>query len=132
MTQENTWDEIAYLKTKHTKQLLQLRDACHKFNGFWSITGDSGGVGVHIDNVLAELNTREHVPAKKESKLLRKLMSQNKMTAEEVRAVPKFADMLAQTQYRKLVSKETYVLYATHAPDSAITRKMRIDKNPIR
>lgn len=102
-----TWDPIAYLRARHTRQLLDLRNACHKFNGYYDIS-DGGNCCVELQQVLDELNTREHIPGKKEAKLLRRLMAQNHLTAEQVRAVPKFATMLAQTQARRVVSREMY------------------------
>lgn len=91
------WDQVAHLKSCRTEVLLQYRQACYKFGGWFSVfTGDSSGPGVNIKNVLAELGTREHIPNKKEARVLRRLMSQNKMTAEEIRAIPKFANQLSQ------------------------------------
>lgn len=105
-----TWDPIAYLKNKHTRELLSLRDACHKFNGHYDIS-DGCNCFITLEQVRAELNTREHIPAKKEAKLLRRLMSQHKMTAEQVKSVPKFATMLAMAQDRRVVDAETMAKY---------------------
>ena len=122
------WDPIAYLKRQHTKQLLSLRNACHMFHGSYGVIDSNHGY-VTLQQVLDELNTREHIPNKKESKLLRRLMSQNRMSAEQVKAVPKFATMLAQVQDRRVVSAYTYNLYKHAAPNCWVTKKMIVLPN---
>jgi hypothetical protein len=122
------WDPVAYLKGRSTKALLGLRDQCHKFNGYYNLF-DSNSVGVSIQQVLDELNTREHVASRQENKMLRHLMAQNRMTADQVRAVPKFRTMLAQAQYRRVVDADTYNKYKQHAPDSWVTKKMVVLPN---
>lgn len=117
------WDPIEYLKGKHTRELLLLRNACHKFHGHYDIA-DGGCCFITHEQVRDELNTREHIPRGKEAKLLRRLMAQNHMTAEQVRAVPKFATELAMAQTRRVVSAETYQMYKQHAPNSWVTKKM--------
>jgi hypothetical protein len=84
-----TFDPIAYLKGRHTKQLLNLRDSIHAVNG-WA-KDESGNykypsteivihVGekyenkiVNLAQVKAELATREHIPNKAEAKVLRQI-----------------------------------------------------------
>ena len=123
-----TWDPIAYLKRQHTRQLFGLRDACHMFHGSYGVIDSNNGF-ITLQQVLDELNTREHIPGKREAKLLRRLMSQNRMTAEQVKAVPKFATMLAQAQDRRVVSAHTYNLYKHAAPGSWVTKKMIVLPN---
>lgn len=117
------WDPIEYLKGKHTRELLLLRNACHKFNGYYDIA-DGGNCFITHDQVRNELNTREHIPRGKEAKVLRRLMAQNKMTADQVRAVPRFVTELAMAQPRRVVSADTYNQYKQHAPDAWVTKKM--------
>jgi hypothetical protein len=124
-----TWNAEQYLKGQHIRQLLQLRNACHKFNGYYDICDHSGCV-VTIDQVLAELNTRPHLARGKEAKLLRRLMAENRMTDEQVRAIPKFATMLAQAQPRRVVSAETYNQYKMAAPECWVTKKMIVLPKP--
>ncbi len=117
------WDPIAYLKSKHTRELLPLRNACHKFNGYYDICDNSGCV-ITLEQVLDELNTRPHITRGNEAKVLRRLMAQNRMTEEQVRAVPKFATALAMAQPRRVVSAEKYNRYKMAAPECWVTKKM--------
>lgn len=49
-------------------------------------------------DILEELKTREHVPSKREGKLLRRLRSQTKMTEEQLRKHPKYGKLLVDSQ----------------------------------
>lgn len=118
------WDPIAYLKGLHTRALMSLRNDCHKFRGECDVLDNHSPCVVTLQQVLDELNTREHVPAKKERTLLRRLMAQNRMTEQQVRAVPKYATMLALAQDRRVVSAETLAMYKREAPHSWVTKKM--------
>lgn len=124
-----TWDPIAYLKRQHTRQLFQLRDACHKFHGYYDITENNGSAVVTIEQVLDELKTRPHIAKGKEAKLLRRLMAENCMTEEQIRAIPKFATLLAQAKPRRVVSAEMYNQYKKAAPDCWVTKKMIVLPN---
>lgn len=121
-----SWDPATYLKSRHTKVLLGLRDACHRYHGEYNINDGQPGYTITLDQVLAELKTREHVPGKQEARLLRRLMAKNRMTAEQIRAVPKFATLLAQVQYRKVVDAQTYEKYKKYAPNATVTKKMLV------
>jgi hypothetical protein len=121
-----SWDPVAYLKGVNTRALLELRNDCHKFHGYCDVLDNHSHCVVTTQQVLDELNTREHIPCKQEAKLLRRLMSQNKMTEKQVRAIPKFATMLAQAQYRRVVSAEMCNLYKQHVPSLWVTKKMLV------
>lgn len=121
-----SWDPVSYLKSRHTRVLLGLRDACHKYHGEYNVNDNQPGYTITLDQVLAELKTREHIPGKQEAKLLRRLMAQNRLTAEQVRAVPKYATLLAQAQYRRVVDAQTYERYRKCAPNATVTKKMLV------
>jgi len=90
----NDWDEIAHIKATDTRTLLAYRDACCKFGGYYQIVDH--GPAVHIENVKAELATREHIPNKLEAKALRRIMAQTGLTKEQVWASPKHRQTIAQ------------------------------------
>lgn len=123
-----TWDPVEYLKGQHTRQLFQLRDACHKFHGYYDVADHSGCV-VTIEQVLDELKTRPHIAKGKEAKLLRRLMAENRMTEAQIRAIPKFVTMLAMAKPRRVVSAEKYNLYKWASPDSWVTKNMVVLPN---
>lgn len=60
------------LKSRHTKQLLDLLQSCRRCNGHYDMIGDNSPYMVTTAQVKAELATREHVPTKQESKEIRK------------------------------------------------------------
>jgi len=64
-------ERAAYLKTKHTRELLKMR---HNFYHGWGICDIIKNVIYKISHqeFYDELNTREHVPNKKEAKELRR------------------------------------------------------------
>jgi len=126
LVSDDSWDPVVYLKERHTRELLSLRNDCHKFHGEVGIDDKNSQCRVTLQQVLDELNTREHIPSKQEAKLLRQLMGQNKMTEAQVRAVPKFATMLAQAQHRRIVSPEVLALYKKSAPHCWVTKKMLV------
>lgn len=77
-----TWDPIAYLKGRHTKQLMKLREQIYAVNNECGDLPEAKhltiNVGekhedhyVSIAQVKTELATREHVPNKQEAKVLR-------------------------------------------------------------
>jgi hypothetical protein len=66
-----------YLKSLHTRQLMKLRDAAYAVSdigmdldrvAFYNVTPT---LSVSIHQIRSELNTREHVPNKIESKKIR-------------------------------------------------------------
>lgn len=69
--------------------------------------GECQGVSATIDELLAELETRPHLPGRSEGKLLRRLMAQTGWTADQLRAHPKFGEQLADNQHpnRRVISK---------------------------
>lgn len=78
----NPWNAEEYLKSPHTKQLLNLRDAIYRVSGInhydipeseagYDITNNHQGAVVTLAQVKAELATRPHVPTKAEAKVIR-------------------------------------------------------------
>jgi hypothetical protein len=78
----NEWDPIAYLKGRHTKQLMNLREQIYAVNNECGDLPEAQhmtyNVGekheqrlVTLNQVKAELATREHVPNKQEAKRIR-------------------------------------------------------------
>jgi len=87
------WDPIAYLKGRHTKQLLGLKAELYRHNGggryihpaqgtekqaaeedyaYLDVIGDgNSGCVVTLAEIKAELATRPHVPNKQEAKVIR-------------------------------------------------------------
>lgn len=60
------------LKKAHTRQLMKWRDRSYACGGRYNPIGDGvGDFEVSTEQILAELNTREHVPSKKESQAIR-------------------------------------------------------------
>ena len=72
----NTWNPVEHLKKKHTKQLLDYLDSCRKCGGRLSPFDNENSVT--IDQVKAELATREHVPNKQEAKVIRQLKAKSR------------------------------------------------------
>lgn len=60
-----------YLQSLHTKQLMNLRDQTYATDEAWEIV-DGVFLKISREEILAELNTREHVPNKKEAKEIRR------------------------------------------------------------
>lgn len=75
VTPVNTWNPLEHLTKKHTKQLMGYLGMCRKFGGFYSPFDNANGVT--IDQVKAELATREHVPNKHEAKAIRQAKAKN-------------------------------------------------------
>lgn len=81
---QNTWDPIEYLKKRHTKELLNIRDMIYRVSGYNHYDVTDGEVGcdpindysggrcwVSLEQVKAELATRPHIPNKTEAKAIR-------------------------------------------------------------
>jgi len=68
----NYWDPTPYLKGLHTRQLMNLREDCYRFGNEGTYIGNtSSNKWVTVEQVNAELSTREHIPNKKEAKEIR-------------------------------------------------------------
>lgn len=66
-----TKDEM--IKSAHTKQLLKWRDHSYACGGYYNPIGNYNvGFEFTTEEILAELNTRPHVPNKKEAKEIRR------------------------------------------------------------
>lgn len=76
-----------YLKSRHTKQLLNLRDTIYRVSGInhydipeseagYDITNNHQGAFVTLAQVKAELATRPHVPTKAEARIIRQQKAQ--------------------------------------------------------
>ncbi|HET8688688.1 MAG TPA: hypothetical protein VFM18_18895 [Methanosarcina sp.] len=73
------WNPAEYLKTLHTRQLMAIRQKCHKFNGYYDICENNSPCVVTISQVKAELATREHVPNKHEARKIRQAKAKKKL-----------------------------------------------------
>lgn len=70
------WNPTEYLKTLHTKQLMNLRKEAIAIGGYvWTAYETNE---VTIEQIKAELATREHVPNKIEAKALRQQAAKEK------------------------------------------------------
>lgn len=49
--------------------------------------------------ILSALNTREHIPGKREAKVIRRLRAETGMSVEELRAHPKYGQELVDAQF---------------------------------
>jgi hypothetical protein len=78
------WNAVEYLKKRHTKELLNIRDMIYRVSGYNYYDVTDGEVGcdplsdcsggrcwVTLEQVKAELATRPHVPNKAEAKVIR-------------------------------------------------------------
>ncbi len=72
------WDPVAYLKAQHTRALLEIRRQCYAFDYDQTSIDDFGACVVTIDQVKAELATREHIPNKAEAKEIRRKKAHDK------------------------------------------------------
>ena len=63
------------LKATHTRELKQMLDSARACGGWYSPSGDSSGWGYTFADLKAEMDTREHLPNKKEGKELRRAAS---------------------------------------------------------
>lgn len=68
---EYKFDAVGYLKERDTRDLMGLRAQCYKFPFGMDLTDYGGGMVITIDQINAELATREHIPNKAEAKKLR-------------------------------------------------------------
>ena len=85
-----SWDPIAYLKSRYTRQLLGLRNRIYAVNGHGSslpelnpnasydVSDNHQGMNVTMSQVKAELATRPHVPNKKEARAIRQAKAKAK------------------------------------------------------
>ena len=71
------WNPVKYLKTLRTRQLLDLLKSC-RIHGFWDVLDNHSDHVVTLDQLKAELATREHIPNKKEAKALRQERARKK------------------------------------------------------
>jgi uncharacterized short protein YbdD (DUF466 family) len=76
--------------------------------------GESQSAVATMDELLAELATRPHIPSRSEGKLLRRLMAQTGQSADWLRAHPKYGEMLADHQHpnRRRITKEQAARFA--------------------
>lgn len=109
------------LQDMTTKELINARDRNHGYN----YQGDdeklvighrfvTGGAQVTVEatliEILRELDTRPHVPSKKEATVLRQLKAKTKQSEEWLRAHPTYGQQLADACYpnRRVVSEDYY------------------------
>lgn len=88
MTESVKWDGVAYLKTRHTRVLMQMRESAYRCSGrneydlsdeevFYD-PFDTRLNYVSLAQIKAELATREHVPNKKEARAIRQERARRK------------------------------------------------------
>jgi len=66
------WDPIAYLSGLHTRQIMNLRDDCHKFqHDAVDLLEYAPYHTITLDQIREVLATREHIPNKAEAKVIR-------------------------------------------------------------
>lgn len=72
------WDAPEYLKTLHTRQLMNLRDECFRYghDGTWHNSSNTRWIST--EQVNAELSSRKHIPNKAEAKEIRRQKAQSK------------------------------------------------------
>lgn len=91
MTEIVKWDGVAYLRTRHTRVLMQMRESAYRVSGYNYAADrgktegeifydpfDTGQNYVSLAQIKAELATREHVPNKKEARQLRQQRASNR------------------------------------------------------
>jgi hypothetical protein len=88
MTESVKWDGAAYLKTRHTRVLMQMRESAYRVTAYnrYALRDDevfydpfdSGLNYVSLAQIKAELATREHVPNKKEARQIRQARARRK------------------------------------------------------
>ena len=68
----STWDPIAYLEALHTRQIMNLREAAHRY-GHDAVHLEDGVAEHYItgDQIRQVLASREHIPNKVEAKVIR-------------------------------------------------------------
>jgi hypothetical protein len=82
------WDGAAYLRTRHTRVLMQMRESAYRCSGrntyalkdeevFYD-PFDTHLNYVSLAQIKAELATREHIPNKKEARQLRQARARRK------------------------------------------------------
>lgn len=72
------WDYKAFLKSLHTKQLMQLRKEAYQYGHDVVFVNEQRDMPLTVEEINEELNTREHVPNKQEAKALRQQAAKEK------------------------------------------------------
>lgn len=72
------WDPVQWLKTQHTRELMGLRKSIYRCKGSYDVSDNHQGMTVTLEQLKAELATREHIPNKKEGKAIRRAKAQGK------------------------------------------------------
>lgn len=69
-----------YLKSAHTRQLLSWRDQAYSGGGVYTPYDPKSNSTMifRLDEIVNELNTRDHVPNKKEAKVVRQQRASTK------------------------------------------------------
>lgn len=69
-----------YLKSAHTRQLIRWRDEAYAGGGIYTPFdyNTNSAMTFRLDEIVNELNTREHVPNKKEARALRQQRAKTK------------------------------------------------------
>jgi hypothetical protein len=82
------WDGAAYLRTRHTRVLMKMRESVYRVSGYnrYELKDEEVFYDpfvthlnyVSLAQIKAELATREHIPNKKEARQIRKARARRK------------------------------------------------------
>jgi beta-N-acetylglucosaminidase len=85
------WDGAAYLRTRHTRVLMKMRESAYRCGGYNYATDEERTDAeifydpfdtqlhyVSLAQIKAELATREHVPNKREARAIRQERARRK------------------------------------------------------
>lgn len=88
MSEAPKWDGAAYLRTRHTRVLMKMRDSAYRCSGRNTyalkdeeVFYDPFDTHLHyvsLAQIKAELATREHIPNKKEARQIRQALARRK------------------------------------------------------
>jgi hypothetical protein len=88
MSEVLAWDGVAYLRTRHTRVLMQMRESAYRCSGrnTYALADeevfydpfDTRMHYVSLAQIKAELTTREHVPNKREARKIRQERARRK------------------------------------------------------
>lgn len=72
-------EKSEYLKSAHTRQLINWRNQAYACGGIYTPFDHNSNKAMifRLDEIINELNTREHIPNKKEAKTLRQQRAYN-------------------------------------------------------
>jgi hypothetical protein len=73
-------NKLEYLKSIETRQLMSWRERAYACGGYYTPFNHHSNSAMifSIDDIKAELSTREHIPNKKEAKVIRQTKAKEK------------------------------------------------------